>query len=281
MTLSTLDWALAYQQHGFAVYPMVPGSDGSPKGTSTFNSASTDPKQAKAWWGQHPAWGVGLCLMDTGIMVLDIDRNHESGSDGIETINKLYKQGAERLPVDTYTEQTPRGGLHIFLTYPVHLHLTRGTNRFSDHGELTGIDYEAMGIPVAPTRRFGKCYTPAPGHKLTTIRPAPQWVLDGVTAKKTAVGFTGKVNYSRRKTYAGKLIDDLAQDINQGTRNDRLTQLAGKLLASTAEPESVWTVMRDLNALHVDPPLPDKELAGIFASIAEREARKGQLNGRN
>lgn len=272
MTLTTLDWALAYQNHGFAVYPMVPGGDGSPKGTHVFNSASTDPQQAKDWWGQHPKWGIGLALIGTHILVLDIDQNHDSGSDGEATLVALYKRGAEFLPDDTYMERTPRGGAHIFMTYPGSLSLTKGTNLFSDHGEQTGIDYEAQGVPVAPTRRNGGCYKPAKGHKLTTIRPAPQWVLDGITAKKKPVELSG-VRRSRRKTWSGRLLDDLVRGASKGQRNTYLTSVAGKLFFTGADAKTVYNLLAAANSF-MDEPLPDEEVNTIFKSMLKREGEK-------
>lgn len=274
MTLSTLDWALAYQQHGFAVYPMVPNDRIPLKGTHGYKDASNDPVKAKEWWGQHPEYNIGLSLIDTGVLVLDIDRNH-GGADGIETVNNLYKQGAESLPDDTYTEQTPRGGLHYFLTYPTSLSLTAHTNVFSKNGEGTGVDYTALGVPVAPTRRAGKSYKPVAGHKLTTIRPAPQWVLDGIQATTRGNELYHYEATGRRKMWTGRLLDQIVNidgSIRNGSknRNSYLTSLAGKLFYTGADAKTVYNLLLVANSF-IDGPLPDREVNNIFKSVLREE----------
>lgn len=271
MTLSTLDWALAYQKNGFAVYPLVPGDRIPLKGSHGYKDATTDPERAKEWWGQHPAYNIGLSLVDMGILVLDIDRGHASGSDGVATIAEQYEKGMERLPDDTYIEHTPRGGLHYFLSYPKDLHITANTNLFASNGEDTGVDYNALGIPVSPSQRSGGQYKPVEGRKLAGIRAAPNWVLAAIQSQNRPNVTFGA--FGRRKTWAGKLLDEMVIGAESGQRNSYLTKVAGKMFFTGADPKTVYNLLLAANEF-MDEPLPDREVNTIFKSVLKREETK-------
>lgn len=271
MTLSTLDWALAYQKNGFAVYPLVPGDRIPLKGSHGYKDATRDPERAKEWWGQHPAYNIGLSLVDRGILVLDIDRGHASGSDGVATIAEQYEKGMERLPDDTYIEHTPRGGLHYFLSYPKDLHITANTNLFASNGEDTGVDYNALGVPVSPSQRSGGQYKPVEGRKLAGIRAAPNWVLTTIQSQnRPNVNFGA---FGRRKTWAGKLLDEMVIGAESGQRNSYLTKVAGKMFYTGADPKTVYNLLLAANEF-MDEPLPDREVNTIFKSVLKREETK-------
>lgn len=271
MTLSTLDWALAYQKNGFAVYPLVPGDRIPLKGSHGYKDATRDPERAKEWWGQHPAYNIGLSLVDRGILVLDIDRGHASGSDGVATIAAQYEKGMERLPDDTYIEHTPRGGLHYFLSYPKDLHITANTNLFASNGEDTGVDYNALGVPVSPSQRSGGQYKPVEGRKLAGIRAAPNWVLAAIQSQnRPNVNFGA---FGRRKTWAGKLLDEMVIGAESGQRNSYLTKVAGKMFFTGADPKTVYNLLLAANEF-MNEPLPDREVNTIFKSVLKREETK-------
>ncbi len=73
--VDVLKVALGYQQHGFAVYPLAPGTRTPLEGSHGYKDATKDPEQAKKWWGEHPNYNIGLGL--DGVLVFDIDVGHK------------------------------------------------------------------------------------------------------------------------------------------------------------------------------------------------------------
>jgi hypothetical protein len=267
-----LECALAYQAHGFKVYPLAPGTRIPPKGSHGYKDASLDSQKAHDWWEQCPAYNIGLSLADTNILMLDIDRGHASKSDGIATINQLVSDGrATMLPTDTYIEATPSGGLHFFFTYPKELSLTMGQKLFAQsQSEETGVDYNALAVPVAPSIRYGKRYKAVDTYTLEDLAPAPEWLLAEIERQRTAGKFTNDF-HSSQKFWSGRLLDRIVQGVDSGERNSWLASVAGSLLHTGMDFDNFTRLMELVNNNFVRPPLPTKELAKIIQSIMRRE----------
>ncbi|MFD1440501.1 bifunctional DNA primase/polymerase [Lacticaseibacillus hegangensis] len=261
-----LEMALSYQQHGFAVYPLAPGTRTPLKGSHGYKDATTDPKQAEAWWGEHPDCNIGLGL--DGMLVFDIDMGHKSAADGNESLAKLSADGRAGQIPSTYIETTPNGGLHMFFTYPKNIKLTSRADLFSKSGEKTGLDYTALGVPVYPSMRDSGMYKPLKGHKLTTVAPAPQWLLDEINR------YRGPVVGSYRTdpdSWFGNFINRLVDGSDEGNRNQWLASIAGSVFRSGADPDNCADLIQTINQRYVRPPLPNGELVKIIKSISKRE----------
>ncbi|WP_203664702.1 bifunctional DNA primase/polymerase [Lacticaseibacillus sp. 53-4] len=266
-----LEMALSYQQHGFAVYPLAPGTRTPLKGSHGYKDATTDPKQAEAWWGEHPDYNIGLGL--DGMLVFDIDMGHKSAADGNESLAKLSADGRAGQIPSTYIETTPNGGLHMFFTYPKELKLTSRADLFSKSGEKTGLDYTALGVPVYPSMRDSGMYKPLKGHKLTTVAPAPQWLLDEIQRVNHPNPNLGSAAYTGKR-WSGRLLDEMVAGTGNGNRNDFLTRIAGKLFFTGADPVTVYNLLFTTNDSYLDSPLPEAEVNKIFKSVLKAEERR-------
>lgn len=166
MGYNTKSAALRLAAKGFPVFRLMPGSKLplSPKlgqTTETWpNEATTDPDKIERIWG-NTDYNIGIA---TGsIFVIDIDT--KNGKLGLENARAL------ELDFDTYTVETPSGGLHLY---------------YADEGLATsagklapGIDTRgAGGFVVAPGSFING--TPYRVVKNTELRLADTWVKSAV-----------------------------------------------------------------------------------------------------
>lgn len=92
-TLSPLEAALTYAEHGLKVFPCREKDDGDYKAKAPyiaggFKSASDDPQQIRQWWAKFPNALIGLVTgRESGLVVVDIDV--AKGKRGLETLEVL------------------------------------------------------------------------------------------------------------------------------------------------------------------------------------------------
>lgn len=273
---TVLQWAQAYQAHGFRVFPYAPGTRVPLKGSHPSEDATTNQEQAAKWWGKRPDYNVGLWLRHTHILMLDVDTGHTNGADGFDTLRKLSKDIGP-MPA-TYWETSPSGGCHFFFTYPESMELTEGQNLFADTGEdgkpiPSGIDFNAIMVPVAPSQYNGGRCIPAKDKAWGDMAPAPEWLLKEIERQRNPGSFTTTANSSGKK-WAGKLLDEIVNGAPTGTRNSFLTSLAGKMFWTGADPQSVYNLLLIANDNFLDDPLPEKEVNAVFKSVLKKEERR-------
>lgn len=262
---SKLTAALAYVKHGFSVYPLAENTKTPIKGSHGFNSATTDLDKIKALW-EHHNYNIGLALQPSHLLVFDIDRQHKNNVDGLASYDRLEKERGFSLPIkDTYIEATPRGGLHVFLSYPENATTRNVVDAFFPD---SGLDIITTGVPVWPTTT-NSMYKPLKDRKLNKIAPAPNWLLEYLVSSSNKQPDRPT---KRKLTYTGQLLNAIIAGTAQGNRNDYLTRLCGQMLATGAASSVVYELLSLTNE-HLQPPLPDKELNTIFKSILQREVR--------
>lgn len=242
---------------GFKVYPLSPNSKIPVKGTNGYKSATDNPEQVFNWITTEPRMNLGLRLDTSNLLVVDVDMHGDNN--GRESLLKLVKQG-KVLPSDSYIEQTPNGGLHYFFKYQGIA--TRKVNA------LPGIDILTDFVVISPSEVDGKQYKPVGKHILADVKPVPEWLLEMMKPKEKPV----QVDFQlpKRKKYMGKLIDDLMAGTETGNRNEWLTQMAGKLFWTGADPRAIYNLLTVANS-NLGEPLNDKEVNVIFRSIMKRE----------
>ena len=103
-----LKYALAYAEMGLRVFPC--NKRKKPVTRHGCWDATTDPEQIRAWWSNRP-YNIGLAT-GGGIVVLDVDVDHDAGKFGDETLRDLEATNGP-LP-DTWTCLTGGGGVHYF-----------------------------------------------------------------------------------------------------------------------------------------------------------------------
>lgn len=270
----TLNDALNLAQQGIPVFPLARNSTVPLKGSHGYHDATTNQQQIKSWFGNENGLNVGMALEPANLLVVDIDRNHASGFDGVQA----YKQLAERydkLPTDTYIMKTPRGGSHWFYHYPAGLKIpSKPLCEFQPAlKEFTGIDIVTYSTPAINTVTSNGQYqrfTTAVDRPIDSVT-CPQWLLALLTAQKYVKPSQQVI---KQKTWTGKLLDSVFEpNADKGNRNVYLTSLCGRLLRSTAKSSVVYQALRVAND-QLPTALPVNEVNQIFKSVLKRELRK-------
>jgi hypothetical protein len=270
--MTFLESALDYAQRGFPVFPYAAGTRtpliSRENGGHGYKDGTTDSAVINDWWKQHPTANIGINLQPLHILMLDIDRNHSSGADGV---NELAKHG--RL-VPTYMENSSSGGLHVFYKYEGDL-LTSKTNLFSHgHSDVTGIDFTALGVPIAPDVRGGAAYTVVPDMPLLeNAAPCPNWIIDEIRRNTRKQSF--KTNFATiGSNYTGQLLNKIVNGVDAGNRDNWLISIIGSLVHSGMTPENTVIMADTINLNFVRPPLPDAVVAQKIKSVFHMEAQK-------
>lgn len=259
MTANTrLTRALQLARDGIAVYPLASNSKVPLKGTQGYKDATTDIQTINGWFEHVPRANLGIRLDQAKLLVIDIDRHGEV--DGGQTLRELNKHG-KQLPADTYIEQTPHDGLHYF--FKCSHELTTFKRRT---GLYPGIDVLADFVLVAPSSINGSAYRVIDSTK--PIADVPRWLIDDLLPSQR-MNKTPEHASQIRKTWAGRMLDDLVTGTGEGSRNSYLTSLLGKLLRTGCDGMTAYELLQYANE-RLQPPLPDKEVNTIFKSIIKR-----------
>lgn len=273
--------AQSYQVLGFPVYPLAPNTSkpliSRHNGGHGYLDATLDPQQTAAWWHSCPNANIGISLANTGIVMLDLDRHDNTGADGFAALKYLASEGRAGELSPTYMETTPRNGLHLFYRLPQGMQLDgkSGTALFgSGPQDRTGIDFTTTGVPIAPDRRPEGKYKRTGSRTIDGITEAPNWLV--AELQRVTQHNIPDSSAPRRKSWAGRLLDEMVAGTVPGSRNDYLTRIAGKLLATGADPETAYNLLLITNTTFITDPLPDREVNGIFKSVLKREERRNR-----
>lgn len=252
-----LTTALRLAGAGIPVYPLAPNSKVPLKDSHGYQDATTNPQTIAGWFEHIPRANLGMRLDQAGLLVVDVDRHGQA--DGVQTLKSLNNQG-KTLPPDTYIEQTPNDGLHYFFKCDAKLIVKRHI------GLYLGIDVLTDFVLVAPSVIKGGAYkTIEPG---AIIQDAPQWLLSDLLSSQRT-NRTPEHASRIRKTWAGRLLDELTAGTSEGNRNTYLTSLLGKILRTGCDGSTAYELLQYANE-RLQPPLPDKEVNTIFKSIIKR-----------
>lgn len=223
-----------------------------PRTAHGFLDATTDERQIREWWTSWPSANIGTPTgRDAGIMVLDIDPRNG----GVDSFYQLQDEHG-RIP-DTAHTRTGGGGDHFIFRYPA------GAGTRSLAGLRPGLDIKADGgyILLPPSlHASGQRYA---WQSNIALADPPDWLLK-LILERSPKADAGQTNGKRR--------------IREGGRNDYLTRLAGSLRHTGASPESLQTMLLQVNKIDCDPPLSDDEVRRIAVSVGRYpagEAAKG------
>ena len=141
--------------------------------------ATTDTNTIQQWWlGQYADHGIGIATgTQSGVFVLDVDVSE--GKTGDETLHELEKQHGS-LP-DTATVLTGSGGVHYYFQHPAGIEIRNDSGRKLG----PGLDIRGEGGQVVAPPSIHQSGTPYSwvGGEPAQPAPAPQWLLDLITAK--------------------------------------------------------------------------------------------------
>ncbi|WP_314318713.1 bifunctional DNA primase/polymerase [Paucilactobacillus nenjiangensis] len=262
--------ALLYASKGYALYPMNAGTKIPLANAHGFKDASTDTNQIAKWFSDTD-YNVGLSIENTNLIVVDVDRNHSSGVDGVESLKRLLHENKSHvLPSDTLVQRSGNGGLHYFFKCADKSKLK---NKQSAFFKQSAIDVLVTGgVVIPPSTINGNKYTTIGNRKFDDIKPCPQWLLNEIQPQSSGFTLNYATGQKAGKKWTGKLLDYMVAGSQSGNRNVWLAQLAGKLFHSDASPQTVYNLMLVANSNFIDDPLEEKEVNQIFRSILSREA---------
>lgn len=147
-----LRYALAAAARGWPVFPLTPGDKVPLRGWHWTRDHSTDPAVIRQWWRYRPH-NIGIATGPAGLLVIDLDTpktpNDHPGRqgggsrwalpgvrDGADVLTALADQAGQRVPWDTFTVRTRRGGLHLYLTAPARAGIRLGNTSGERGGGL-------------------------------------------------------------------------------------------------------------------------------------------------
>ena len=268
---NTFNVAQSLAENGIKVYPLSPGSKIPVAGSHGEHDATDDLDTIKKWFDYNPNFNLAINLQASGLAVIDLDK-HNNTTDGVQNYSKyLLNHGNNYMDsLKTYTELTPRGGIHIFYN----LNHDLGNK---DIQLMPGVELLTGKVVIAPSyiSEINKWYMPQYQAYQTSsrenVQPLPDWIIElAKEAQQHTTKPAAQGNYQPgQKRWTGRLLDELVHGAPKGDRNNYLTQLTGKMFHVGADSDSIYNLLAFANS-NCEPPLPDNEINSIFGSILKK-----------
>jgi len=247
--------ALTYAGKGLHVFPCLP-RDKRPATANGVKAVTADPDTIRRLWQHDPQFNIGVATgTPSGIFILDVD--------GIDAEAELRKLEAQHGALPATVEVITARGRHVYFKMP-------DAPIRNSAGKLgPGLDIRATGgyvlapPSVHPTGRRYEWSVDCAG----AIADAPSWLIKRIADIGHANGNGGRPPSEWR---------DLIKGVNEGARDCSLTKLCGYLLRRHVDPFIALELIRVFNATRCTPPLPDKDVERIVASVAGLELKRRQ-----
>jgi AAA domain/Bifunctional DNA primase/polymerase, N-terminal/Primase C terminal 1 (PriCT-1) len=225
-------------EYGVSVFPCNP--DKSPRTRNGFKAASTDLEKVDAWFLDSDA----LIGVPTGgrFFVVDVD---PAGAD-------WYTANAHRLNCGCI--HNTRRGWHLLYATPAGVEIKNSAGQIAPGVDVRGMGGYAIWWPGEGL--------PATGS-IDDIGPAPDWLLDAITAKPNGKASQHEHNGHQ---HTNQLLADDGQTIAEGGRNHWLTQRAGILWNACTGSAALRAALHAENQAHCNPPLEHGEVESIVQS---------------
>ena len=269
---NTFNVAQSLAKNGVKVYPLSAGSKIPVQGSHGEHDATDDLDTIKKWFNYNPNFNLAINLQASNLAVVDLD-NHENATNGVQNYSKYIRNHGSSYvdSLKTYTEITPRNGLHIF--YKLNQDLGN-----KDIQLMPGVELLTGKTVIAPSfiNEFNKGYRAEYQDfqilGYDKVQTLPGWIVDLVkdAKQRTTNPNTVYENYQPgQKRWTGRLLDELVHGTGKGERNNYLTQLTGKMFRVGADSKTVYNLLSFANS-NCEPPLPDHEVNSIFGSILKK-----------
>ena len=269
---NTFNVAQSLAENGIKVYPLSPGSKIPVAGSHGEHDATDNLDTIKSWFNYNPNFNLSINLKASHLAVIDLD-NHSNGANGIRTYSEYIRNHGDSYvdTLRTYTEMTPRNGLHIFYK----LNHDFGNK---DIQLMPGVELLTGKTVIAPSfiNEFNKGYRAEyqgfQSLSYDKVQPLPEWIayLAKEAQEQTVKPAVVYENYQPgQKRWTGRLLDELVHGAPKGDRNNYLTQLTGKMFHVGADSDSIYNLLAFANS-NCEPPLPDREINSIFGSILKK-----------
>lgn len=252
-----------FKELGYELRRLIPNGK-TPAFKGTFDNGDSLP-DLMSWVASGGNFGV-ICGDLSGIVVVDVDVHN--GVNGLANLKAFMDKNNVALPT-TRTIKTPTGGLHMFYKLPDAYKGKRFFPTLDD--DIKGVDFRNNGqfIVLEGCETPNGVYTPMNHVEYKDLPEAPEWLLKLYVKPDTEM-----VDNDGKMTYIAKKLNDWAQPVTSGNRNNDMTQKVGFMIKQNMPIELVYTWSSIINVNFIKPPLPDNELNQIINSVLKRELLK-------
>ncbi len=250
--------ALRYAKSGFLVFPLHAVKDGKctcaksdctspakhPRTIQGLKQASRDLDFVKNLFGcfTYASANIGIRTgKESNLVVVDIDAA-KGGS-----IEELYDFVPKEILEKTLWIKTG-GGVHLYFAYPPNAEIRNSTNKLGNKIDVRG----EGGYVVAPpsTHITGKTYEFLNDNRIMPLPPE----------------FIERLNRIEPKAKKNETLE--SESYLNGSRNDSLARVAGKLRHAGLSKSELETSLLKINSERCKPALAEKEVLRIAWSIA-------------
>lgn len=241
--MSNRSTAGLYLAHGWSVLPISPGSKAAARPWKELQTQRPTEVELDQWFSK-PSINIGIVTgRVSNLVVVDLDE--------ASAIDALVQEiGVLPVTRQVVTER----GLHLYFRYPSE-HSIPSRAGVRPHLDVRGDG----GYVVAPPS------VNANGHQYA-------WVDESVPIGDLPAPLLSMLSAPSPDTTA--IPDSEGAVIPEGTRNARLTSLAGRMLAEGHRVKTVRKHLHTVNQTRCQPPLDPGEVDRIVDSIHTREERK-------
>jgi hypothetical protein len=240
----TVRAALRYTNSGVPVFPCRGKRPLTRRG---HLDATTDPRRITAWFNQWPDANIGVPTGGrSGLLALDVD--HPAAMDELE------RERGE-LPA-TRTHATGSGGIHYLFRYPAGDEIRNSAGKLAPGLDVRGEGGYIVAPPSATTRPYEVL------DDLPLADP-PEWLLEALRSDSRGAGVG-----DAHSPGPGPL--DTGGPIPEGTRDDTLASIAGKMHDGSRDLDELTAGLLEINARRCEPPLPERQVEKIARSVHHR-----------
>ncbi len=247
--------ALGYIKRGLAVFPVQPRGK-EPVTGNGCKGATLDRDMVGNWWTTRPDLNIGIATGDK-IFVVDVDDDRG----GEVSLRKLENKHG---PLPQTIEVITGCGRHLWFRVPSGRVIRNSVGKKSS-GLGEGIDIRGEGgyVVVQPSiHPTGRKYEFSVDSAEVLANP-PEWLIEATSWPPCK---------AKCKTLE-EWHATLTNLIPEGTRNDTLASIAGKLLHSDVNLILVRDLLVCVNAARCEPPMSVEEVETITASVARTHLR--------
>lgn len=244
--------AATVTKYGVPVIPLEPRS----KGTllkSWQTLATTDAKQIADWNQRNPDFNCGAVARAGGDWIFDVD-----DPSVYERIQNETGHGIDEL--DTLVVRSSGEKKHFYFRQDERSEAIGNINA-SENGELFSVRAHNRYVvsPGSIHPETGQSYEIIMEPRWGEIPTAPEWLLNWLAGFKTK---------SKPAQVVGSVEPEV---IREGSRNNRLTSIAGAMRRQGASESAILAALRETNRQQCRPPLSDDEVAQIAKSVSRYE----------
>jgi hypothetical protein len=262
--MRAVEAAVAAVERGWAIFPLRPGSK-LPAVGRWEERATNNVAAVERYWHEHPRANVGIACGPSRLLVVDLDQ--KGGRDGVTAFVLSVIPFPHALP-ETFTVETPSGGLHLYFR------TREGDDYRNTSGRLgAGVDTRGVGGFVVAA---GSVVDGVPYDVVVGVAPivVPRWLEQRLVVPAQTSERMARLHDSNSDRYSSSArVDGLVQAVavaEPGRRNNMLNWAAHKLGQAVASErisdDEVAMSLADLANVAEAVGLTSKEIAATIAS---------------